>query len=351
LFLLMATLFMPGTCQSQNPPQKPYYYQELASNAMVWAISDGGFGSVQAVGYLEKPTTHAALFGCGRQQTDPIAICPLDVCSVALEINSPGQVVGVLFNGSCCSHGSDCSSFLWTRNQGMQDLGTFRYDWSQANVMNDFGQIAGMVGTSDNQSFEAFLWSKMQGVKFLGTLGGSSSYPYGINNIGQVVGGAMTKEGTYHAFLWGEMTGMQDLGIPGNESEANAINDQGQVVGDYLDSGGYQHAFLWTKKTGMKDLGNLGGIYVNSLPTGINKFCQVVGTAYADWTTNHAFLWTPTRGMKDLNDRKLVVNLPEGVTLAMATDINNSGQIVGLATVDGVNISFLLTPVPGAYGW
>jgi hypothetical protein len=55
--------------------------------------------------------------------------------------------------------------------------------------------------------------------------------------------------------------------------------------------------------------------------------------------------------MKDLNDRKLVVNLPEGVTLAMATDINNSGQIVGLATVDGVNISFLLTPVPGAYGW
>jgi probable HAF family extracellular repeat protein len=49
--------------------------------------------------------------------------------------------------------------------------------------------------------------------------------------------------------------------------------------------------------------------------------------------------------MFDLNS--LVVNPIPGLTLTRATDINDSGQIVGYATaVDGHPHAFLLNPVP-----
>jgi len=57
---------------------------------------------------------------------------------------------------------------------------------------------------------------------------------------------------------------------------------------------------------------------------------------------NHAFLYNSDGVMEDLNN--LVDNLPSGVFLNVARDINDDGWIV--VGSDSRNHAFLLTPVP-----
>jgi probable HAF family extracellular repeat protein len=57
---------------------------------------------------------------------------------------------------------------------------------------------------------------------------------------------------------------------------------------------------------------------------------------------SHAFLWSAELGIRDLND--LSVAEKPGWVLIDARSINNSGQIVGVGTVNGQIHAFLLTP-------
>lgn len=134
----------------------------------------------------------------------------------------------------------------------------------------------------------------------LGTLGGIKSYAQDINNVGQVIGWSVTTDFHTHAFLYSDGV-MQDLGsLEGYWSRANGINDSGDVV----------------------------------------------GYAYKTYTTgetiSHAFLYNEGT-MTDLND---LIDNASGWNLVEATDINNSGQIVGYGEHNGNTRAFLLTPVP-----
>jgi len=101
------------------------------------------------------------------------------------------------------------------------------------------------------------------------------------------------------------------------------------------------------KQTGqMIDLGTFGGLY--SYGSDLNNGGQVVGGAYIADNTSHAFLYTEGR-MEDLNDW---LDPALGLTLSVATGINDSGQIVanGVSS-SGKSRAYLLTPVPEPGTW
>src|SRR5829696_2989422 len=132
---------------------------------------------------------------------------------------------------------------------------------SEANAINNSGQVVGNASLSPFPHNRAFLWSEgvIQdlGELLFGTLETELERPinnaYAINSSGQVVGASGP-----HAFLWDASTGVQDLGtLPDHQrSEAGAINNSGQVVGT-SSTPGPLHAFVWSESTGIQDLNDL----------------------------------------------------------------------------------------------
>jgi probable HAF family extracellular repeat protein len=180
----------------------------------------------------------------------------------------------------------------------------------------------------------------------LGSLGGNGAAE-AVNASGQVAGEAYSAGDQFrHAFLWQSSTGMIDLGtLGGPEAEANAINRSGQVVG-WADTaatdptwGPIYHPFLWQNGV-MTDLGSLGLL---SGAAAVNATGQVVGSCFLvnpDGTQdNHAFLWQGGV-MTDLN-RQLPAN--SGWDLQVAEGINDTGQITGYGTHNGLLRAFLLS--------
>jgi probable HAF family extracellular repeat protein len=236
---------------------------------------------------------------------DRIVISPIKLgIDVASDINDRGEVAGT----------KDGRAVLW-KNGTATRVGGAAF---VADAVNNSGQV---VGTSHGL---AVLW---QGgvVTDLGTLGGHLIEVAAVNDRGQVVGSSEVAGGdpshiVIHAFLWqnGRMT---DLGaLNGTGSEAAAINDGGQVVGT---SDG--HAFLWQNGR-MTDLGALNG-KAESLATGVNDEDQVVGwsgsaTEYGD---AQAFLW---------QDGAMTALPTLAGGTAIAEDINDRGQIVGVSWTD-----------------
>lgn len=284
--------------------------------------------------------------------------------SYANGINSSGQVAGTAATAAGHSH-----SIRVDADGTIHDLGSLAaspFDSSNANGINDSGQVTG----ASNFSFTACSYIGSEpgfrtaansainpATDSLGTLLAITPYGYNcrysigfaINTAGQVVGysaAGSALDPVSHAMLATPGSPMVDLGVLGGvvrfpagsgfNAIATAINGSGQIVGHSTYNGALyyyaDHAFLTTAAAGpMQDLGTLGGAF--SAANGINTTGQIVGNStLAGDTAGHAFLYTGGV-MKDLNG---MIATGSGWELLNATAINDNGQIVGTAWLNGV---------------
>ena len=213
-------------------------------------------------------------------------------------------------------------------------------DGSDGAAINDHGLVAGNIFRG-GEDYQGYLFQDNT-VTHIGTFGGDYSPIAALNNHGAATGYAAfpgPAGGYFHAFIYQDGV-LQDLGTLDGDinSAGNDINELGQVAGwsgyrPVLYSGG-----------GIIDLGALGDGegYANAL----NDAGVVVGYSYTALPSGgagaHAFRWEDG-ALVDLNT---LVASPGGWELTTAQDINEAGQILGIACQGDNCASVLLTPVP-----
>jgi probable HAF family extracellular repeat protein len=215
----------------------------------------------------------------------------------------------------------------------IKDLGTLGGLSSQGVAINNAGQVAGTIVTSDRAAERAFFWDGTS-IHDIGDLGGGVAIATGINQSGQISGTSLPASGDFRYFVWNG-TSMQALGLPIGEVDGfGGINDLAQVAGNCSATGNYFHACFWDGSF-TQDIGTLQGGY--SFGTGINNSGDMTGWSWAfDPRTsgfqNHAFFWNGTT-MQDLGTL--------GRLNSVGSAINATGQIAG--TVSGSLGGNLLT--------
>jgi len=230
-----------------------------------------------------------------------------------VRLNTPGQVAWSAPQPDGTSH-----AVVWTDGV-LQDLGTLGAGGSDAQAINDFGQVCG--GSNDH----AFLWDGSV-MRDLGSLG-NLAWAADVNNDGVVVGASYTSgpDPRLHALVWSDGQ-MIDIGTPYNDANAETvtINERGQVAGVSL-SLGYEQGkpYLWE-----------GGVFTPLKPVdeggrtervvGINQRGVVASTK----TVLHSDLAV----VSDNGTRWILPVLSSLGTSASA--INNHGDVAGDAWVD-----------------
>jgi probable HAF family extracellular repeat protein len=281
------------------------------------------------------------------------------------EINDRGEAVGYSETNVPDPNGEDicgfgtgltCRPFLW-QSFHMRALPTLGGNNGQASAMNNRGQITGFAengvvdstcptGAINNRIALPVLWEKGK-AHALPTVG---SDPDGeanaINDEGQAVGYSGTCTAALHAVSWqnSTVTPLPDLG---NGGFAFGINHQGQIVGDVASSDGTTfYAALWPNSTTITNLGTLPESFA-AIASGINSRGQVVGsTLDSTFNFNHAFIWQDDV----MTDLSTLFPASSNLYPTMANQINERGQIAGMATVlsgphTGETHAFLATPV------
>ena len=167
-------------------------------------------------------------------------------------------------------------------------------------------------------------------IKDLGTFydNNDTIQAWGINNQGQVVGSVYNETRGSDAFIWQEGVTLQELAdkLPDYLFyDARSINDSGQVVGSAWNPSYMPYkpraAYIWQESEGMTNLGALGNM--GAVAYDINNAGQVVGMSALSYS-GHSFIWQ-NGIMTDMGN----IGLSSSHYSSLAYNINNLGQAVG----------------------
>ncbi|MGH7231370.1 MAG: hypothetical protein ACREJU_08425, partial [Nitrospiraceae bacterium] len=193
--------------------------------------------------------------------------------------------------------------------------------------LNNSGQMVGAVPAGSGATRFRGWWYSGAKVIDLNTCGGIGCRAMGINARGQIVGNIGRDP-----YIYSHEKFIDIAAFARPPGMALAINDLAEVVGWYTlipVAGEHfpseRHAFLYRGRR-FTDLGTLGG--TESVATDITNTGQVVGYSSTYGGETHAFLYDNGR-MIDLGTL--------GGTESRATSINELGHIVGSADVAGSN--------------
>jgi probable HAF family extracellular repeat protein len=207
--------------------------------------------------------------GCPVHQFAPVVwkngvahelpVLPGDSDGVAAAINAKGEIAGA--SGTCAAFNPNSGLYLtenhavvWQDGKAI-DLGNLGPNGlpgagNHACAINNRGEAVGHV--SSQASTVAFLWTREKGIQGLGTVAGDlASFALGINDDGAVVGQSVSADfSTFRAFLWekGVMTDLNTL-VAVNPGKLNlilgeSINSGGEIIGLAMDGAGEFHGFM-----------------------------------------------------------------------------------------------------------
>ncbi|HYM76327.1 MAG TPA: hypothetical protein VE377_10155 [Candidatus Dormibacteraeota bacterium] len=280
-------------------------------------------------------------------------------------VNNRGEVAGQGYNTipdpySFNGYGYQSRAIYWNKGV-MQDLGTLGTGTDAvALLINERGQVLGVSYVDSNPSAfcsgvqigfvfttGSFIWDKNNGMQDIGTLGGTCTVAYDLNNRGQVVGqSSQAGDPTNVAFIWDRASGMKQLPTAANlYGAAFAINGAGAIAGYGDAPDGQTNAILWRRAGGKWQATYLGNLHSGDCALGlsINPSGQVVGISGPNGcVTVLPFLWEDGGPMVDLNT---LVPPNSSLQLLEALQINNRGEIAGNGVdANGNNHAVLLIP-------
>jgi len=220
--------------------------------------------------------------------------------------------------------------------------------YTQANGINDHGQIVGMYQDSSSaRAHHGFVYANGTFTPLNAPGNLRLDWAYGINNRGQVVGTCSDSQGA-HGCLFNNGT-VTLFDVPDSvDTSAQGLNNRGQIVGSYFD-GNTWHGYIYDNGAFTSlDVPFPDALPGSTWPWGINDRGLVVGI-YVDFNwTHHGFLYN--------GGAFTPLDVP-GTTAADVYGINKRGQIVGAAYASGKAYGFLddngvftFLDAPGAIG-
>lgn len=201
-------------------------------------------------------------------------------------------------------------------------------------AINNHGVVVGQFVRA-NGSIGAYRWTSAGGmVELAGLSATSETLAMNLNDAGQVVGYGYRTDGQTEALLWqanGQVVNVGQIWDPTGGTEVFDINESGQMVGSRRLGPAQRQGLVYSLGGEIVDVGTIEGNN-QSKNTAINEAGDVVGFSYRLFSPDRAAL---TRREGDSYGETIDLG-PLGRTFSRAFDINDLGQVVGLAN-DGAS--------------
>ncbi len=208
--------------------------------SQAWGNNDSG----QVVGF-SVPTGVDASLPVRWDNGVPTLLDSVNSYDSPSAINNSGQIVGTMWSNQQTLYPA-----TWAAGgTAMTQLPTLGGDTGYVyfnHSINEAGDIVGETQLPGGEALHATAW--IGGTTYdLGTLGGTNSEANGINNAGQIVGDAMDAGDINRPVIWESVTAIPtDLGtLGGPGGMAVTINDNGLIVGWSDTADGASHLTLW----------------------------------------------------------------------------------------------------------